>query len=494
MGKNKAFFSLYFSIPFHINHYEKLMDEKYDSLKKAGWVPSSLPEGEQDLYDHIVELMSKDNPNAIGSAWEFTKVLPMREGMPGVHKCFQTRIGDEYISWDLGKIGMVLFDTAVGIVWYEIKPKAPVFERKEKNSADMEQIFAFISKTKELSRGEKTDVIYDLFNVEKESFDEKDGAFVCEINTKEGCRIDARRKINLFDEVIYPTIEALEIDSYFANRHRNGKRCPDRGLPFVYVLNTYGKELEKEGYDADGVAVRLSRGYDKKYGITEETGVYQPFDYSAWSVSVEGCANYVYPTENIEFFTEGEYRSRLSNYFYLYMLCMGQYYSLLQFSQEVCELPIDEKEYSVRYNAAEDMLDRIHLFKLKNMYTQVGHITQHNGFYEYLQQEFKCEKLHEELEIELESLSRFVAKKQEEKKEKRIKVVSIISGLFVFVQTLLSIAELYNIIVVNGSQSLYEFVVIMVMAVAAIGVLFWLLSSVGNYVADRWAKKKRRKR
>lgn len=124
----------------------------------------------------------------------------------------------------------------------------------------------------------------------------------------------------------------------------------------------------------------------------------------------------------------------------------------------------------------------------------MGHITQHNGFYAYLQKEFKCEKLHEELEIELESLSRFVAKKQEEKKEKRIKMVTIISGLFVFVQTLLSIAELYNIVVVEGSRPLYEFMVIMVMAVAAIGVVFWLVSSVGNHIADRWAKKKRRKR
>ena len=438
--------------------------------------------------------MSADNPNAIGSVWEFGEKPSVGEGKPGTHKCFQTRVGDEYISWDMGKIGLVLFDTGVGIVWYEIKPKAPVFERKQKDSADMEQIFAFISKTKELARGEKTDVIYDLFNVPKEIFDEKDGEFVREINSKEGLRVDARRKINLFDDVIYPTIESLEIDSYFANRYRNGKRCPDRGLPFVYALNTYGENLANESYDAGGVAVRLGRGYDKKYGITEETNVYQPFSYSVWSVSVEGCANYVYPTENIGFFIEGDYQSRLSNYFYLYMLCMGQYYSLLQFSQEVCELPIDEKEYSVRYNAAEDMLDRIHLFKLKNMYTQVGHITQHNGFYAYLQKEFKCEKLHEELEIELESLSRFVAKKQEEKKEKRIKMVTIISGLFVFVQTLLSIAELYNIVVVEGSRPLYEFMVIMVMAVAAIGVVFWLVSSVGNHIADRWAKKKRRKR
>jgi hypothetical protein len=45
------------------------------------------------------------------------------------------------------------------------------------------------------------------------------------------------------------------------------------------------------------------------------------------------------------------------------LLCLGQYYSLLQLAQEVSTLPTDEKTYSRRNNVLEKMMDKIHIFK-----------------------------------------------------------------------------------------------------------------------------------
>jgi hypothetical protein len=113
------------------------------------------------------------------------------------------------------------------------------------------------------------------------------------------------------------------------------------------------------------MAFHFGRTYKSTYEMTSnyrEQDFYEPFDDSIWYASLEGCGNYTGTTREKEFYKSG-YKGRLNTYYYIYLLCLGQYYSLLQLAQEVSTLPTYEKTYSRRNNVLEKMMDKIHIFK-----------------------------------------------------------------------------------------------------------------------------------
>jgi len=237
----------------------------------------------------------------------------------------------------------------------------------------------------------------------------------------------------------------------------------------------------------------LGRCYNNQYSMPKkisEEDFYRPFEDSIWYASLEGCANIVFPTEKKDFYSNGGYKKRLDTYYYLFILNLGQYYSLLQLETEVADLPTDDKRYDARNTILEDMLDKIHVFNLKNMYSQVGHFTQHNEFYGYLRNRFFIHEMHGELETEVQSLYEMVERKQAKRSADRFKVISFISSLFVVVEIFANMEQIVEMCCGKGISASWQLVIsaLCVGAVACIGVIVWLLTKCIDNIHDKKKK------
>lgn len=177
-----------------------------------------------------------------------------------------------------------------------------------------------------------------------------------------------------------------------------------------------------------------------------------------------------------EFYKSG-YEGRLNTYYYIYLLCLGQYYSLLQLAHKVSVLPTNESMYSSKNNILESMMEQIHIFNLKNNYSQVGHLTQHNEFYEYLQNRLGINKMQEELEVELQALFEMIDRKKTIKQEKNNRVLTIIGGIFVVLQAFINVAAMYNS-AISRDWGYFAFATIGCFALAILGVIIWLFGRI----------------
>jgi uncharacterized membrane protein YcjF (UPF0283 family) len=129
--------------------------------------------------------------------------------------------------------------------------------------------------------------------------------------------------------------------------------------------------------------------------------------------------------------------------------------------------------YSSKNSILERMMDQIHIFNLKNNYSQVGHLTQHNEFYGYLQNRLGINKMQEELEVEVQALFEMIERKKTIKQEKNYRVLSIISGIFVVLQAFINVAAMYNS-AMNQDWGYFIFSTAGCIALAVIGVIIWL--------------------
>lgn len=473
---------LRFAIPFHFRNYVELENNNFEVLRAKGWTRDHLISGECDLYDYIADLIEESNSNAIASSWRIKE----QKILKGV---YSTKVAERYIDWELSQVGLILYDTEVGMFWYEIKNKASF------SDIDEMQEFAYI--IKEFARKKAKD-IYKYFSVPKNELKasmeqlQSDAGIedIKEISGKDGMVIKWRQNINLFADVLQTFLVGLHIDSYFANRIFDGKIIPDKGISFVWVLND--PDTMNDSVVTSNV-FKLGRCYKKTYSMprkAKDDDFYNPFDDSIWYACLEGCGNFTYPQEEKKFYIEG-YRGRLDTYFYMFILCIGQYYSLLQLEQEVAQLSTDDKKYVSGNNVLEDMLDKIHIFNLRNKYSQVSHVTHHNEFYQYLIRRLGIDELHQELEQGLQLLYEMIERKKSIRNAKRYKVISIISSIFVGVGLFGNINQIYDSFVAKEwdivGQVLFNLSFMGVVAV--IGVLIWLIKLIVDKISGKKAKR-----
>lgn len=458
---------LRYTIPFHISG--KNIDKKklFSILERTGWKQEHIIQGENDLYDYISDLVNESYDNDVASSWKLSKELYVK-------KSFVTKVDKQNIIWKFDQIGLVLFSTGVGILWYEIGINKLV---------DITQIMDLAYALKELSRGDRENNYIQFSEVVSGEEDIRISELQKDISveilekkkTPQGLIIKGIKKIGLFADVLYCFISELGIDSYFANRVHEQTIKPDRAIAFTWVY-----EISEEGCTDDlDKTFHLGRAYKFSYEMSSrinETDFYIPFEDSVWYASLEGCANYTCPNREKDFYTGG-YKTRLNTYFYLYILCLGQYYSLLQLAQEVSTLPTDETKYSLKDNKIELLLDKIHVFNLKNNYSQVGHLTQHNEFYEYLQRRLGINKMQEELEVELQALYEMIERKNSIRQAKNYKVITIIGGIFVVLQAFINVAAMYGSAMAR-EWGYFVFATIGCIVLAILGVVLWLIDRI----------------
>lgn len=431
-----------------------------------GWEQERIVQGENDLYDYIVNLMNESLENDVASSWKLPKDFYIK-------KRFVTRLEQQDIVWNINQMGLVLFTTGVGVLWYEIDiSKLNQFE----------QIMDISYALKELARGERENNYIQFSELVKSEKDikieklKKDESVKIDkiLDTKPGAVVKGIKKINFFSDILQKFIPNIQIDSYFANRIHEGEIRPDRAIPFSWVYEC--SENHNEDVQEYDKVFHLGRAYKSSYDMSsrvDKSDFYEPFNDSVWYASLEGCANYVYPNTEKSFY-DGGYRGRLDMYFYLYILCLGQYYSLLQLAQEVSTLPTEKLQFTLDDNQLESLLDKIHIFNLKNNYSQVGHFTQHNEFYEYVQRKLGINKMQQELEVELQTLFEMIERKKMIRQERNYKVLSIIGGIFVVLQAFINVAAMYAS-AQAGDWGYFVFATVGCIILAAIGVFMWIL-------------------
>ena len=461
---------LRFAIPFHIANYEKLQKEKYKKIEDFGWERAHIIHGENDLYDYITELIGENETSAIAQSWKLPKEKYHKER-------FISEISKKEYSWKLNDMGLLVFSDELGVFWYEVDASS---------IGDKERFLDFAYSLKELSRGDN-EKNYSVFNLQFNGVDDSkyknilndENVVIQEIKeTKQGSIAICKKKIGLYKDVLCEFIPFLEIDSFFSNRKKEAGNTlyPDRAIAFSWVYEVLEKKDDFEAYD---MAFHLGRTYKSTYEMSsnfKEEDFYVPFDDSFWYGSLEGCGNFTAATHEKEFYRSG-YEGRLNTYYYIYLLCLGQYCSLLQIAHKVSVLPTNESMYSSKNNILERMIDQIHIFNLKNNYSQVGHLTQHNEFYEYLQNRLGINKMQEELEVELQALFEMIDRKKTIKQEKNNRVLTIIGGIFVVLQAFINVAAMYNS-AISRDWGYFAFATIGCFALAILGVIIWLFGRI----------------
>lgn len=461
---------LRFAIPFHIANYDRLQKEKFKSIEEYGWERAHIIQGENDLYDYITELAGDKETSAIAHSWKLPKEKYHK-------KRFVSEVSKKKLYWKLSDMGLLIFNDELGIFWYEVD----ALSIKEHDDF-LDLAYAL----KELSRSDN-ERNYSVFNLQFNGTDDpkyrdikKDDTVVIQDikDTEQGKIAVCKKKISLYKDVLCKFIPFFEIDSFFSNRRKeSGKTIyPDRAIAFSWIYEVVEK---KEDYDVYDMAFHLGRTYKSTYEMSsnfKNEDFYVPFDDSLWYGSLEGCGNYTAPKQEKEFFESG-YAGRLNTYYYIYLLCLGQYYSLLQLAHRVSVLPTKEDMYSSKNNILEHMMDQIHIFNLKNNYSQIGHLTQHNEFYEYLQNRLGINKMQEELEVELQALFEMIERKKTIKQEKNNRVITIIGGIFVVLQAFINVAAMYDS-VISKDWGYFAFATAGSFVLVVLGIIIWLIGRI----------------
>lgn len=453
MGIQKGKRLIRFLIPFHMDNYEELKGEGFKSLKNTGWESESFfKKKETDLYTYITDLTKPENENACAFCWQLdlnkNKVLKKKcEENKHAENRFRTNLDNKKskdskaINWMISKAGLIIFTTEIGILWYEIKTE---------NELSMEEMQKFIYTNKELAHSnDYTYRYYDQIcdpadaDSEKEKLKNRKGIEITgEMKIRSGTqiRIDYRQNCQLYEDVLKGLLQGIRIDTFYIDREKGGRVIPDRQLGFSWICE------KKTDPDKDEIlenSFRLGRNYKSTYKrnkVNDSKDFFQPFEDSVWYVCLEGCSNYTYPNYENSFY-ENDYVGKLSQYFYLYLLCLGQYFSLLQLAHEASKITAEESRCTEEDSRLETMLDKIHIFNLKNKYSQVSYFTHQNEYYRYLQDRIGIDELQEELEVELSVLHQMLAQKREEEKQKRYRIFTCCSAVFVMIELFCTIQQ-----------------------------------------------------
>lgn len=473
---------VYFIIPFHFRNYEELARNQFVALNDAGWKNKGLIQGEHDLYDYIASFIDKDEIDNFSVSWQYDdNELSKRR--------FYTKIAGKKYDWNIIRLGLVLFANGIGLLWFELN----LFDSSAFSDSELQQVIYYL---KELSRNEDSHFVeykkYSIIHEEpsdkiiefEKLHREKAKNITRWILSKNGVTtVEYEEKVNFYLEVLVPYIKFLDISTYFSNRIVRQNLIPDKAIPFVRIHRTV---MEDETWDSYDVAFHLGRAYKSSYLMDseiEKSEFYQPFKNIIWYASHEGCAIVSF-TNNYETNTFLD-NNNVSGYFYLFILSLSQYYSLLLLTQKVMETSME----SASNNELVNLADEIKIFIIRNYFSQVGHLTQYNEMYSYVQNKLKIDILKAELEMKLQTLMSVVESRRQKNNKFFLYIFGVISGLFAVIQTFDVLFQWYN----SGNIDRVLLTFIISVIVVLLSIFFYHFSDRKKYKTGILNLKKNRK-
>lgn len=377
-------------IPFMFHSeatYDKLVEE---IAGQSEWNLQKMHEQkvEQDLYDMILNCFEMDGKqNNVGCSFEYC----MQE--ENILEVNYTRFDRDFVV-AVTQMGLYLFRTGVGFLWYEIKVP---------EDAAADEMILFQNEFKELS--------YERF-VTRRTEDER-YTFEKNGDTKTGV---------LMGHLISRLLERLPFTvTYFAEREdclEEGKSIPDKAVLFNYIVME--GENEEQWWD---YIYRITNGYNKRYMRKPDFAddIMEPFEHSYCYATSQGCGYYAVPDEgNHHFYTETLKKRVMFEYFLLEILSLYQFYSILKFTKNMeNELSAERDKYLADseeiLSTLKNLSADINIFLVKSVYSSVSHISHQNDFYEYLLGRLRIRQNIEGLTIGLDSLQRLQEAREKER-------------------------------------------------------------------------------
>lgn len=354
------------------------------------WQKVSSAVCERDVFSHMHEAVIENGTDSnLGSSWEYdfkNKRINIR--------CRMDKQGEDYTFWQICKVGLYVYRTNVGLIWFELVPS-----KKQGDAINISSVIKMQHWLKELNR---TELHFEILQPKKSK---DDPIIYNEFSAAEW--ISGILK-NLSTEIHY----------LYGSCVKNGLECPDKALIFNYMM--FNNTAMDEDVLRD-LSFRLSNGYDEKYLVSQDSLAIakMPFKNTCWYSSKGGCGYYAYSDDkNNAFFSSGITERIKNDYFFLYVLALYQSYSVLNFSRRIIseQSANAEKYYNPSFEG--DKLDafvaELNTFLMKGIHTSVSNVQHHNDFSNYVRERLLIK---EEIESILTGTEALV-KLQRIKKEK----------------------------------------------------------------------------
>ena len=389
--------------------------DKNPEVIGQGWIKDNMRRGEHDVYQYIIDSVCQGgemNQSGIGSAFFYERnrevIMPLNYHPDG---------GGAY-RFDITDMGLYLFKSRVGFLWYEVSCFPP--RHKRSRNTDDEYLGEFLPDDEMIT-----------FNARFKELNYT-------ANIKRFKRIDSDEPFTVGNWAAKIIREAVGNIKYFASRtntlykhdsENNPLYVPDKALIFNYVIrkNTDSAELVPYAY-------YLTKGYKKSYQMARgsENRMRSPFDNVLWYACNEGAGYYaVAGDENKNFFANKMSERFMSDYFLLYLLALNNRYTMILFSQMIGnELPADEEAYlspglypglsaggAVEKPNLYDLEKKvtrlateIDVFIMKNIRASVSFIEHQNEFGDYLTEVFRIKDSIDWLTKGVSALQRLLSK------------------------------------------------------------------------------------
>lgn len=367
-------------VPFMFEPREGF-EEVIDNISAMGnWIVSDnkTENFEHDTYRLIRDgFIMQDNNSNIGCSLEYLT----GDDYP-IKKINYTRFENKFIV-DISQMGMFLFRTGVGFLWYEA-------DFPEETSVDKAVLFE--NEFKELS--------YERF-----------------VNQKYNNHV-------IFEDLTSPQKEGILMGhwineeilnklpikvTYFAERrdyYNKNILIPDKALIFNYIVHKKGEEGENE------LLYQLTNGYNSKYKCKADIKkeFYEPFSNASCYVTQGGCGYLAAPElDNQNFYLRTFKKKIMVDYFTLYILALYQFYTILRFTktmQSVLSAEVNDyhRESQKNLDILQSIETEINIFLIKSIYSSVSYIDHQNRFYQYVIERLSIKDNMESLTVGLESL------------------------------------------------------------------------------------------
>jgi len=429
-----------YAVPFYFeegdNEYqlicEKLINDKED------WFVATTEKGERDTYEYLYEALGCDyTDNQIGSEWQYNL---SKNSMDFIYYP-NPKEQELYYKFKIRDMGMYLFKTNIGILWYEISLPYLPKQLKQTNNRDLLDdsfLMVFQNRFKELNYRHNK-----YFKVEPKT---------------------GEKETLIMGDIIKNLLNEISDNIHFigGQRRSNGEMYPDKALIFNYLLLESDKFVDKEFRKR---AFSFANGYNENYKMAEDLNeaFSSTFDKTCWYASKSGCGYFTYKAqqEKNEFFENGLASRIRGDYFFMYILALYQSYSLLNYLREIMQnYPAEsEKYFEVEHcEKLEKLTARINAFLIKGIYSSVSNVHHHNKFFMFLQKQLNIQEDIESITMGINAMVKMQSiykekqaaqvKEQEEKRENKHNnqvnmILTIISTLSVF-SALVDMNELMN--------------------------------------------------
>lgn len=399
-------------VPFHYKSqhyfdlYEQLKNNSFINsearLPKDGtWIEKGFWENyksdskkisESELFSFIFTNLQSDSATRsnIGSSF--------------IYKTGGTLFNAEYeasdvsIPFDCADLGIVLFKTGVGFIWYDIRIK---------KATSIESYTDFQNEFKELARPNNSAFIQQT-GYDKDNKVRKYSPFC----------------MGLWLLKTFPFSET-QISFWSDKRVVSSEKTtfiPDKALLFQYV---FCNGLSRE--QIIRTLFVLANGYNQKYNPSESifSSAYLPFSNEGFLISKAGMACVTTDTDsNADFFQNQFKQKYMTDYFFIYILLLYQSYSSENYCRYLTELPAQTETFLTDPDGLVDLEDlnaRINLFLIKGIFNSVSNVPHQNDLYKYGQKQLSVRNEIDALTIGLNSLYNIIKEKQSliEQKEKQ---------------------------------------------------------------------------